>query len=353
MRQVLFVSSQLSNSFFGGAEIQKEQTYRGINELNSEFAVKKFDMWVDSLDEFDLVHIFGPVGFPYESFSIARICKKKGIKVAVTPIFLLTDYGPKRPLQRIVSSDFRRLLNLKSPFSYLDEFKYIKKLLDTSDIILPNTNFEKEFQIRFFGICSDKFITVPNGVNMSFKNGDMKLFQNQFNATDFILFVGRIERRKNIDSLIRAFIEANLQTKLFIVGDAVDEKYYSECVKIAKRNVIFTGAIPNNSDLMLSMYKNAHVIALPSYLETPGLAALEGGMAGANVVVTEVGGTKEYFNDLVWYVNPSSVQSIRDALISAYKKEKSNLLSNHLCKNFQWMNTAKKTVEAYEVLLGK
>ena len=49
---------------------------------------------------------------------------------------------------------------------------------------------------------------------------------------------------------------------------------------------------------LASAYAAARVFALPSWFETPGLAALEAGLAGCAVAITPYGSTRDYFGDL-------------------------------------------------------
>ncbi len=117
-----------------------------------------------------------------------------------------------------------------------------------------------------------------------------------------------------------------------------DEEYFRLCKKEAKnsKNIHFLGYIPHNSTLFLSAYAACKVFVLPSWYETPGLAALEAGLAGANVVITQRGATKEYFKKYAWYVDPSSVKSIREKTLEAFYAKKSKKLSKHILKNYTW-----------------
>ncbi|TFH43141.1 MAG: glycosyltransferase [ANME-2 cluster archaeon] len=204
---------------------------------------------------------------------------------------------------------------------------------------------------NFFDIDMNKCLIIPNGVNPEFKYGDVRDSNEKYNLTDFILFVGRIEHRKNVLQLIKAFVKSKLDTHLVIIGKISDPDYYSICKKESNKKVIFLPPIPHESELLRSAYKSAKVVALPSKYETPGLVALEGGLAGANVVVTSVGGTKEYFNEYAWYINPKSEDSIRNALIDAYNSPRNELLSKHIEKKYSWDVVAKKTIEVYDVAM--
>jgi glycosyltransferase involved in cell wall biosynthesis len=86
---------------------------------------------------------------------------------------------------------------------------------------------------------------------------------------------------------------------------------------------------------------------LPSLYETPGLSALEAALAGAKVVITERGGTMEYFGNMAEYVNPGSVKSIRKAIRRSISKEENKRLREHIRKNFLWEKIAQKLYETY------
>jgi len=125
------------------------------------------------------------------------------------------------------------------------------------------------------------------------------------------------------------------------------------CTKEAKDNIHFIGHIAHDSEVLASAYSAARVFVLPSWAETPGLATLEAGLAGCNIVITNRGSTTEYFKNFATYCNPSSVKSIRNAIIEAYNREKNEELRNHILQNYTWDIVAKKTLEAYELIVHK
>jgi glycosyltransferase involved in cell wall biosynthesis len=90
------------------------------------------------------------------------------------------------------------------------------------------------------------------------------------------------------------------------------------------------------------------VFALPSQYETPGIAALEAALSGAKVVITKYGGTEDYFAGFAEYVEPTSVESIRNGIVTALNKKKDNVLREHVKKEFLWQKVAEKTKHVYE-----
>ena len=77
---------------------------------------------------------------------------------------------------------------------------------------------------------------------------------------------------------------------------------------------IWLGRLEHDDPLLASAYAAARVFALPSWFETPGLAALEAALAGCAVVITPFGSTREYFGELVEYARPGRPGEIDQAL---------------------------------------
>ncbi|MBI5680687.1 MAG: glycosyltransferase family 4 protein [Methanobacterium sp.] len=356
MIKVLFTTHQTGFNVMGGAEIQMLKTMQSINKLYADkVEVKFFDVWNDKLENYDIIHIFNPMAFPCEALRIAEYAREKNIRVIISPIFYEYIKKENNVLSSIFErfmrffSIFKRYIATKKRFEFLDNYKDVEKAFINADLILPNTEIEKNRLLsKFPNINADKYLTVPNATDSKFKYGDPKCFNDNYGIDNFILFVGRVETRKNVLGLIKAFVKSNLDTKLVIIGKIHEKEYYELCKEEANENVVFLSPLNNDSEILRSAYKAAKVLALPSYYETPGLAALEAGLSGLNIVITRYGGTKEYFKDYVLYVDPENDENIKNALISAYNTPKSDELSEYIENNFTWNIIAKKMVEIYE-----
>jgi glycosyltransferase involved in cell wall biosynthesis len=115
----------------------------------------------------------------------------------------------------------------------------------------------------------------------------------------------------------------------------------------------FLGYIDHNSTLFASMYAASRILCLTSWFETPGLAALEAGLSGKNIVITPYGSTKDYFKDYVFYARPYKYKEIRESVERAICAPLNNNLKSHIEKNFLWDKVAKVTLEAYRILQNK
>jgi glycosyltransferase involved in cell wall biosynthesis len=226
------------------------------------------------------------------------------------------------------------------------------ELLSLSDAILPNSSAEARQLVRLFGADRERVHIVPNGVDPRFAHADPGPFRSlpagRPNHRDFVLYAGRIEPRKNVLGLIRASRLANLP--LVVIGVTVPghEAYAQLCRQEGGRSTTFFGPLDHADPLLSSAMACARVFALPSWFETPGLAALEAAMAGCAIAITPYGCTREYFGDHVEYAPPRRPRLIAHALQRAWEDGPSATLKAHIAANFAWSSVAIATREAYE-----
>lgn len=226
-------------------------------------------------------------------------------------------------------------------------------MFDCADVVSPSSRAEAGQLKRYFLVPEEKMAVIPHGVDAVFAEAKGDAFHEKFGIKDFILCAGRIEPRKNQLNVIRAL--RGIPQPLVFIGGYVPayKSYYDACVREAGPQVHFLGEVPHQSKLLASAYAACNTFLLATWLETPGLAAMEAGLAGAKVVVTAEGATKEYFLDYVSYVRPDSLSDIRQKTLSAFERPRDPALRKHLQQNYSWTVVAKQTAEAYRRILGK
>jgi len=359
--KILFATCQYSFQVYGGVETQilglrDELQKRGVS-------VKLFDMFNDSVEDYNIVHIWRPLGNPLDACILANMAKKAGAKVVVSPIYWnpwrpvitverhMVHFHPGSLIKNLVSS-FVQKSGIDLGFASI--YKFHADVLRNADLLLPNSWSEAHLLINSFKVNPERVIPVPIGVEEKFADVKPDKFVSKYGIQDFMLFVGRIEPRKNVLHLIKAFTKAKLDTQLVIIGHSHDEKYYKNCLEAAKgnKNIIFCGFLPHDSELLEAAYAAAKALVLPSWYETPGIVALEAGLAGANVAITKIGGTTEYFKNFAFYIDPSEISSIEKALVKSRLKEKSSELKEHTLRNYTMKNAARCTLEAYKRVLS-
>jgi glycosyltransferase involved in cell wall biosynthesis len=217
-----------------------------------------------------------------------------------------------------------------------------------SDRILPNSRAEARQLIALFGVDPQRIRVVPNGVLETYRCASPLLFQSVYGREDFVLFVGRVERRKNPLGLIRAV--RNLGLRLVVIGAAPAEArgYLDQCRSEGGEAVTWLGARAHDDPLLASAYAAARVFALPSWFETPGLSALEAALAGTPVVITPLGSTREYFGDRAVYAHPGKSGEIAEAVGRQWSRGRDPRLASFIASHYLWPRVAQETAEVYD-----
>ncbi len=330
----------------GGPHVVITQLKKHIAQLGIDVAY--YDMWknAEELLEYDLVHLFG---CNMEIYSLARNLKERGLKYAVNPIFFTRRSSGSIRLTCSLQKAINRLYS-----GIYTDYGLVATLCRNAELVLPNTSEEGCLIHRGMKIPEEKIRVIHNGVSEDFMNGDPSLFINRYGMKDFILNVGHIgPPRKNTLALVKALSAIDHPAVIIgrITPDVESEAILNESKK--NRNLLIIDGIDHLSPMLASAYAACDVFAFPSLYETPGLAALEAGLAGAKVVITPYGGTKDYFAGYAEYVDPYSVEDIRRGITNALNRPKSSELREHIRKHFIWPVIASQTADMYKEVLMK
>jgi glycosyltransferase involved in cell wall biosynthesis len=323
----------------GGPRVQLFETKKWLEQYG--VSVSLFDRWKSfNAASVDAVHFFGA---RLGTFQAARMMHILQVPIITSPIFFT-----RHSAQQIAASLKVESLLKKFRTGIWTDYGFTKQICDWSSAILPNTESESSLIANGMHLPVQKIHVIPNGVDERFEHGDPQLFKNKYGLDKFILSVGHIgPARKNIHRLIQAL--ETIDHPAVLIGRITDGRAGEECRVAANRNknILIIPGLPNDSELLSSAYAACDTFVLPSLFETPGIAALEAGLAGAKIVITPMGGTKEYFGSMAEYVDPASVEAIRDGIINSLQKNRTADLMHHIKKEFLWQMVAQKTYAVY------
>jgi D-inositol-3-phosphate glycosyltransferase len=201
---------------------------------------------------------------------------------------------------RIARSDAER----EGPYRVEGE----KRVLKRADRLIVATEAEKaQLQWLYKGDVR-KMDVIPPGVDVChfypIPKDEARQFIGLASNQRMVLFVGRIEPLKGVDTLIRAmsclkFQEVGHPVYLAIIGgepEADPEKMTAEMARLQQlcddlamgQTVVFLGK--RAQDTLPYYYSAADVLVMPSFYESFGMVALEAMACGAPVVASQVGG---------------------------------------------------------------
>lgn len=141
---------------------------------------------------------------------------------------------------------------------------------------------------------------------------------SDFDLRPTLLFVGRLQARKRVDSLLRACAEMESQPRLLIVGDGPERESLEILAKEMYPSAEFVGA--KHGAELKPYFEQADLFVLPG---TGGLAVQEAMSYGLPVIVAKGDGTQD---DLVragngWQIEPENY----DALVATIKNALSDI----------------------------
>lgn len=177
----------------------------------------------------------------------------------------------------------------------------------------------------------------------------------------YVLFVGTLEPRKNLVTLVRAFarLSAELQkeTQLVLCGrwGWKNEELQSEIRRLhLEEKVRATGHVP--AEDLPALYRSATLLAYPSLYEGFGLPPLEAMACGVPVIAGTAPALSEVLGDAALRVDPPKVDDWRDALETLLLKpaERESYIRKGFeqAKKFSWQRTAEQTYRVYQKVLA-
>ncbi len=240
-------------------------------------------------------------------------------------------------------------------------FAPLKFLTRRADAVITVSEEEKKRLIHFSFTSDPSILHVAHhGVDHSFlprESYDSLLvdqIRKQYQLPErFLLYVGRLNLRKNIDNLLKAIpLLKDKAIPLVIVGASnwkeSDHERTIRTMGIEDR-ILFKGAVFQNLGVVYSLAK---LFCFPSFAESFGLPPLEAMACGVPVVVSNTTSLPEVCGDAGNYVSPDRPEEIAamiDRLLSneqLYEEKKA--LGLVQSRRFTWERAAMKVKEVIE-----
>jgi D-inositol-3-phosphate glycosyltransferase len=250
-----------------------------------------------------------------------------------------------------------------------------KQVLRRADRVVVATVAELT-QLRFLYKANGNMVVIPPGVDVShfypIPADEAKMYVGLKPEDRMVLFVGRIEPLKGVDTLIQAMSclqlkEKNRPVHLAIIGGdpgASPEEMTVEMARLQKlcddlmvdQTVVFLGK--RDQDKLPYYYSAAELVVMPSHYESFGMVALEAMACGTPVIASEVGGLaylvrdgetgftipdqepEELCDKISWLLNDKELHETMSARAVEYAQD------------YAWEKIAKQIVEVYEGLVN-
>lgn len=240
---------------------------------------------------------------------------------------------------------------------------YRKQALDAREIIV-NSEFTKNDLMELLKIPEEKITVIYPGLREEFKpipknSPELITFKEKYHlGFPFILFLGTLEPRKNIQAAIRAFTQIKNDAefkdyKLIIAGKR--GWLYQEIIKEAKqspssRDIIFWG--PVNPEEKILLYNAAELFVYPSFFEGFGFPPLEAQACGLPVIAAERTSLPEILGNSAILIDPWRLDRMAQAIKTILNESRlyDDLRAKGLAnsKKFRWPAAAQKLIGVFK-----
>lgn len=217
---------------------------------------------------------------------------------------------------------------------------------------------------RYFGTPSSRVTVIHNGVSARFGTRSpekLQAFRQRSGAPDrYLLYLGTLEPRKNLDLLLRAFARwrgachpTDRCVKLVLAG--AKGWYYDEIFGAVEKlgltdDVIFPGFVAG--DMLPEWYAAAEAFVYPSFFEGFGLPVLEAMASGTPVICSQAPGVSEVAGNAAITFAPYDEDALVAALhlLIGQPALRCALQQRGLVRaaHFSWRRCAEETLAVYQ-----
>jgi glycosyltransferase involved in cell wall biosynthesis len=240
---------------------------------------------------------------------------------------------------------------------YSKKFKYACKI---ADLIIAVSNQTANDIKQFFGTDNSKIKVIYQGCNPVFikelNNSERANIIKKYGFPEsYILYVGTIEERKNLLSLIKAINIAKIELPLVVIGGRTSYfkkvKEYIDQVKV--KNIYFLETILNED--LPAVYQQAEVFVYPSIFEGFGIPVIESLYSKTPVITSKNGCFTEAGGPSSVYIDPQNIEELAIAIKKVIEdNELRQRMINEGCKyagKFSDDMVAKNIMNAYKQII--
>lgn len=281
--------------------------------------------------KYDIIHFFG--GTQWLGF--VPDLRRLNDNVVFSPVWDSVDSQQK--LRRLAAAGWK---------GYHHPWNMYRQYLHSFKGIFVRSDYEAEYMSYSFKVPDDCLHYAPIGYEIQIEDKDV------MEKEDFCLHVSALyQERKNVHRLVEAALQGNF--RLVLCGNTGNESQRHEIEFWAQGSPLIDIKGFVSADELKRLYEKAKVFALPSLNEGVGIVALNAAVAGCEVVLTQIGGPKEYFGGMAHLVNPFDVGDIANAVSKAMSMKSTGKLRSYITEKYSPQAIGYTLLNCYKQIMAK
>ncbi|MDR0983143.1 MAG: glycosyltransferase family 4 protein [Culturomica sp.] len=261
----------------------------------------------------------------WRTFGIKKELSRNGINIYHGLSHELPVGLRRRSLKTVVTMHDVIFLTFPEMYKPIDRKIYDIKYrysCHAADKIIAISESTKSDLIKYYGINEEKISVIYQSMQPAFYDystiADRIVLQNYNLPAEYMLYVGSVNERKNLLSVVKAMkcVKQDLQLPLVIIGNGGDYKKqvmrYAETNGMADKLLWISNV--HETETLRAFYKYASLFIYPSFYEGFGLPVTEALMCKTPVITSNVTSLPEAGGTSSVYVSPSNIEEIAAAI---------------------------------------
>ncbi|MDB5013906.1 MAG: glycosyl transferase group 1, partial [Daejeonella sp.] len=235
---------------------------------------------------------------------------------------------------------------LENPKWFSKSFYYyykfmIPKIARISNHILTVSEFSKAELQSKLGLNHDKVSVIYNAPAKTFVTSTYKKIN--LAKEDFFLFVGSLDPRKNLKTLLEAFSDSKLKNEKLVIVGAKQNTLIDENLKLPSNVEL----LDNCTDAELKeLYSKAKALINCSLYEGFGLPIVEAMSSGCPLLLSDIAVFNEIAGEHAMFFNPNDSSNIIDTINSFLEKSEKEInvsikANYYYCTKYSWEKSSK------------
>ena len=294
--------------------------------------------------------------------SLLKLAKRDHIDVLWGPAHRLPVLGTSTIPAVLTIHDlvWRHASDTMRTLSWLGERVFMERSIRMADRVVAVSSATEAAVAAAYPWARHKTSVVYPGCTLLAEASDEDVLKRAKITRPFVLFVGTLEPRKNLNGLLRALamLPETLKSELQLViaggqGWGIDD-LQTEISRLQISDLVRLTGFVSDAELG-TLYRRARFLAMPSFYEGFGLPIIEANAAGIPVLTSESSSMPEVGGDAALLVDPSSDWSITHGLerliadTNLYHRLQQAAAAN--AARFDWAKSARELSVVFEQTL--